>query len=176
MAKDRILLVDDEPNVLDGYRRSLRGQFDISVASGGKEALDKIAREAPVAVVVSDMRMPEMNGVELLKRVKIASPNSIRMMLTGNAEFFFARSVGPDQQHADDAIAVAPAVKKEALAVWRPIGVRVFPETAETGKFRTIERGMTQPAKWESRCAGGKGIIFTRWLAPPPKSQPGPIR
>jgi response regulator RpfG family c-di-GMP phosphodiesterase len=86
MTLDRILLVDDEPNVLDGYRRSLRGQFDITTATSGKEALEKIAKESPFAVVVSDMRMPEMSGVELLKRVKTIAPDSVRMMLTGNAD------------------------------------------------------------------------------------------
>lgn len=86
MPLDRILLVDDEPNILDGYRRGLRGQFDISVALSGAEALDKIEREAAFAVVVSDMRMPEMNGVEFLKRVKMSAPDSVRMMLTGNAD------------------------------------------------------------------------------------------
>ena len=86
MALERILLVDDEPNVLEGYRRSLRGQFDITVALSGAEALEKIEREAPFAVVVSDMRMPEMSGVELLKRVKSTTPDSVRMMLTGNAD------------------------------------------------------------------------------------------
>ena len=86
MAIDRILLVDDEPNVLDGYRRSLRGQFHIATAVSGQEALEKIEMEETFAVIVSDMRMPEMSGVELLKRVKILSPDSTRMMLTGNAD------------------------------------------------------------------------------------------
>lgn len=86
MALDRILLVDDEPNVLSGYRRSLRGQFDLTTAISGQEALEKIASDPPFAVVVSDMRMPEMNGVELLKRIKVANPDSVRMMLTGNAD------------------------------------------------------------------------------------------
>jgi CheY-like chemotaxis protein len=86
MALDRILLVDDESNVLDGYRRSLRGQFHVTTAKSGQEALEKLETEADFAVIVSDMRMPEMSGVELLKRVKVLSPDSTRMMLTGNAD------------------------------------------------------------------------------------------
>ena len=86
MSLERVLLVDDEPNVLDGYKRSLRGRFALSTATSGAEALEKIAAEEPFAVVVSDMRMPEMNGVELLKRVRVVSPDSVRMMLTGNAD------------------------------------------------------------------------------------------
>ena len=86
MALDRILLVDDEPNVLAGYKRSLRGRFSITTAESGPEALDRIAEEEPFAVVVSDMRMPEMTGVELLRRVRVVSADSVRMMLTGNAD------------------------------------------------------------------------------------------
>ncbi len=81
----KVLLVDDEPNVLDGYRRQLRKQFDIVTALGGASAL-QVLRDVTPAVIVSDMRMPEMDGVELLKRVQEASPNTVRMMLTGNAD------------------------------------------------------------------------------------------
>ncbi len=91
---DRILLVDDEPNVLHGYQRALRKQFQLDVASGGAEALDRIATDGPFAVVVCDMRMPEMNGVQLLAAVKRRAPDTVRMMLTGNS----------DQQTAIDAI------------------------------------------------------------------------
>ncbi len=86
MKKENILLVDDEPNILDGYRRNLRNQFRVFVAPGGQEGIELIEKSAPFAVVVSDMRMPEMNGVDFLKRVKRISPNSVRMMLTGNAD------------------------------------------------------------------------------------------
>ena len=86
MTKARILLVDDEPNILSAYRRSLRQHYHISTAESGDDALLLIEKEDTFAVVVSDMQMPGMNGVELLKRVKKASPESVRMMLTGNAD------------------------------------------------------------------------------------------
>ncbi|MBN2703167.1 MAG: response regulator [Pontiellaceae bacterium] len=90
----RILFVDDEQNVLSAISRQLRKDFDVQVAQGGEEGLLKLEQEAPFAVVISDMRMPEMNGIEFLKLVSVRSPNSIRMMLTGNS----------DQQTAIDAV------------------------------------------------------------------------
>jgi CheY-like chemotaxis protein len=90
----RVLCVDDEANVLDAFRRTLRRDFEISVADGGEVALSMLASERPFAVVLSDMRMPGMNGIELLSRVKEIAPDSVRMMLTGNS----------DQQTAMDAV------------------------------------------------------------------------
>ena len=81
-----ILLVDDDRNILDGYRRNLRGEFLIDVAQSGQEALGLLDSKGPYAVVISDMRMPGMDGIELLRRVKSAPPETVRVMLTGNAE------------------------------------------------------------------------------------------
>src|SRR5690348_5914444 len=82
----KILCVDDEENVLTGLQRSLRKEFAIETAIGGAAGLIAIESNGPYAVVVADMQMPGMNGVEVLKRVEIKSPNSIRIMLTGNAD------------------------------------------------------------------------------------------
>ncbi len=82
----RVLLVDDEPRVLDGYRRTLRKQFEITTASSGHEALETMSAGQPYAVVVSDYRMPGMNGVELLNKVRETAPQTVRMMLTGQAD------------------------------------------------------------------------------------------
>lgn len=90
-----VLFVDDEPNVLNAYKRNLRKDFDISTAESGADALALMkAKPGEFAVIVSDMQMPHMNGVEFLAESKVMSPNSVRMMLTGNA----------DQQTAIDAI------------------------------------------------------------------------
>ena len=83
---EKILLVDDEPNVLDGYRRTLGREFALETAVGGQEALGLLGEKGPYAVVVSDMRMPGMDGVQLLSRVKTLSPDTIRVMLTGHAD------------------------------------------------------------------------------------------
>jgi response regulator RpfG family c-di-GMP phosphodiesterase len=81
-----VLFVDDEPNVLNGIRRGLRNDFDVHTAASGKEALSLIAEGSPFAVIVSDCRMPEMDGIELLQRCSQTAPLSIRVMLTGNMD------------------------------------------------------------------------------------------
>ncbi|MCS7306125.1 MAG: response regulator [Thermoguttaceae bacterium] len=83
---EKILCVDDEPNILEAYRRTLRKRFNLDLALGGEEALRAIAERGPYAVIVADMRMPGMNGIELLVRVKQIAPLTVRMMLTGNAD------------------------------------------------------------------------------------------
>lgn len=83
---ERILLVDDEPNVVLGLRRQLGRRYDIHVAMGGAEALEVLEAQGPIAVVVSDMRMPQMDGLRLLSQVAERSPDTVRVMLTGNAD------------------------------------------------------------------------------------------
>lgn len=81
-----VLLVDDEPNVLSGYRRQLGRRYALLTAEGGEEALDLLSRRADVAVVIVDMRMPRMNGVQLLAEIEKRRPETVRMMLTGNVD------------------------------------------------------------------------------------------
>jgi FixJ family two-component response regulator len=83
---EKILLVDDDHNILDGYRRSLSRDFLMETALGGEQALKLVADNGPYAVVVSDMRMPGMDGIQLLSKIKAQSPETIRVMLTGNAD------------------------------------------------------------------------------------------
>lgn len=83
-----ILFVDDDPSVLNGLRRALRGERNVwrmEFCEGGAAALDAIA-ENPFDVVVSDMRMPGMDGAELLTEVRRVSPSSARVILSGYAE------------------------------------------------------------------------------------------
>ncbi|HLJ96550.1 MAG TPA: HD domain-containing phosphohydrolase [Gemmataceae bacterium] len=82
----KILCVDDEPNILSAFERHLRKEFAVSTARDGAEALELVAKQGPFAVLISDMRMPGMSGVELLARVRQAAPDTVRIMLTGNAE------------------------------------------------------------------------------------------
>jgi response regulator RpfG family c-di-GMP phosphodiesterase len=83
---ERILCVDDDPEVLEGYCRTLRRRFKIETALGGEEALAAIAERGPYAVVVADMRMPGMNGPQLLAEIERRAPDTVRMMLTGNVD------------------------------------------------------------------------------------------
>lgn len=80
-----ILLVDDEVAILDGLRRQLRKKFQVHTANGGAEALELLQTE-PVAVVVSDMRMPQMDGATFLSRVRALYPDAVRILLTGQAD------------------------------------------------------------------------------------------
>ncbi|MFA5180112.1 MAG: HD domain-containing phosphohydrolase [Syntrophales bacterium] len=91
---EKILLVDDEQSILAGFQRQLRKKYHIETATSGHEGLKKIADSGPFAVIVSDMRMPVMDGITFLMEVRQTAPESVRMMLTGNA----------DQQTAIDAI------------------------------------------------------------------------
>jgi len=83
---EKILLVDDDNSILDGYRRSLSREFTMETAVGGQQAVQLVANTGPYAVVVSDMRMPGMDGIQLLSKIKALSPDTIRVMLTGNAD------------------------------------------------------------------------------------------
>ncbi len=86
MSNNKVLFVDDESNVLDALKRQHRKKFKITTALSGAEALKVIQEKGPFAVLVSDMRMPEMDGVQLLAKVKEIAPDTVRMMLTGNAD------------------------------------------------------------------------------------------
>lgn len=82
----RVLFVDDEPYVLDSIRRQLRKSCDVLTATSGAEALALLKDTGPVALVVSDMRMPGMNGAELLTRIHAEYPDTVRMILSGQAD------------------------------------------------------------------------------------------
>ena len=85
--KPRILLVDDDPLLLAGLNRQLRRHFHILTATGGLEALQMVEAQAdPLMVVVSDYRMPGMNGIDLLAQIKALRPDTVRMMLTGSTD------------------------------------------------------------------------------------------
>lgn len=83
---EKILLVDDEQNVLDGFQRQLHRKYQIETAISGQEALKKINEYGPFSVIVSDMRMPVMDGITFLMEAQKAAPESVRIMLTGNAD------------------------------------------------------------------------------------------
>jgi response regulator RpfG family c-di-GMP phosphodiesterase len=82
----KILFVDDDPNILDGFKRQLFRHFDVETAPGGAEALVLLEHPEEYAVVVADMRMPEMSGVEFLAKARVCAPDVVRLMLTGNAD------------------------------------------------------------------------------------------
>jgi len=88
IAKKQILFVDDEPMVLKGLQRTLRKmrtEWDMAFASGAKEALDILDQQS-MDVIVSDLKMPEMDGMQLLTEVKARHPRVVRIILSGHLE------------------------------------------------------------------------------------------
>ncbi len=82
-----VLIVDDEPNILQSLQRLLRREaFRVVAASSGNEALGLLAGLRNVAVILSDQRMPEMNGAEFLERSRELAPDATRMLLTGYSD------------------------------------------------------------------------------------------
>jgi CheY-like chemotaxis protein len=82
----QVLMVDDEPNILTASRRTLGRQFNLACAASGMAALELIRSSGPFAVVLTDMRMPEMDGLAFINAARAVSPDSVYMMLTGNAD------------------------------------------------------------------------------------------
>ena len=81
--KQKILVVDDEPDNLDLLYRTFRRDFQVLKADSGISALDVLATEGEVAVIISDQRMPEMKGTEFLSKTLPQFPDTVRIILTG---------------------------------------------------------------------------------------------
>jgi len=85
-VSEKILFVDDEALALAGYERALHREFFVSTATGGLQGLATIEANGPFAVVISDMRMPGMDGAEFLAQVREKAPDTVRMLLTGHSD------------------------------------------------------------------------------------------
>jgi response regulator RpfG family c-di-GMP phosphodiesterase len=83
---NKVLFVDDDENILTSFKRRLGRRFDIATALGGEQGLEVMEQDGPIAVVISDQRMPGMDGIQFLGEVKVRAPDTVRMMLTGNAD------------------------------------------------------------------------------------------
>lgn len=83
---EKILFVDDEINILAGFKRQLRKEFAMETALGPEEGLRVLKERGPFAVVVSDLRMPVMDGIEFLANVRKMYPDTVRMVLSGHAD------------------------------------------------------------------------------------------
>ena len=82
----QVLFVDDEQSLLNGIDRRLGLEFELELATSGPEALEKMQNDGPFAVVVTDMQMPEMNGVQFIQNARKFAPDTIYLMLTGNQD------------------------------------------------------------------------------------------
>jgi len=86
MRDFKILVVDDDPQLLRSFKRLFSGKLSLDTAEGVSDGLKAVSEQGPYAVVISDYRMPLMNGVQFLSKVKIAQPDTVRILLTGYAD------------------------------------------------------------------------------------------
>ena len=86
VGKAKILFVDDDPEILATLRRILRRGFAVDTALGPVRGLEAVAERGPYAVVVSDLRMPGLGGLEFFDRLRRTCPDTVRIMLTGYAD------------------------------------------------------------------------------------------
>lgn len=122
-----ILCVDDEPNILSALRRLFRSQgFSVKIADSGKAGLEILASEK-IDLVISDMRMPEMDGTQFLEQVKNRWPDTPRLLLTGYADISSTigainrgeiyRYITKPWDDADICLVVRQALERQALAL-----------------------------------------------------------
>jgi response regulator RpfG family c-di-GMP phosphodiesterase len=86
MMNRRVLFVDDDTNILKSFKRALHGHFEVELAEGPEAGLEKVRTQPKYAAVVSDLKMPKMDGVHFLEKVKAARPDTVRIILTGYAD------------------------------------------------------------------------------------------
>jgi response regulator RpfG family c-di-GMP phosphodiesterase len=84
-AKYTLLIVDDEPDVCDSVHDLLRREFRVLKAHSGQEGF-RLMQEEEVHIIMTDQRMPQVSGVELLTKVKARNPQAVRMLFTGYAD------------------------------------------------------------------------------------------
>ena len=83
---EKILFVDDDANILASFKRTLRKRYDVDTAVGPEEGLRAVDQYRRYALVISDLRMPVMDGIQFLAKVRELCPDTVRMILTGNAD------------------------------------------------------------------------------------------
>ncbi len=86
-SKARVLFVDDDANLLASLRRQFTAKYEVTTAQSGSAALQVLASSEPFAVLVSDLKMPGMDGIQLLSQTARMFPNIMRILLTGFADF-----------------------------------------------------------------------------------------
>ena len=184
---ERILMVDDEPRILDGLRRALHGRYAVDAATSGADGLTRIAdAPAPYAVVVSDMMMPGMNGAEFLARTRAVSPDSVQIILSGQADLtstiaavndgnlfrFLTKPCAPDDltRALDAALHQHRLVMAERELLQRTLDgtvellIDLMKATnplaaARTEQLRMLVDAVAPPGAWEPRIAAMLGQV-----------------
>ncbi|HMD18539.1 MAG TPA: HD domain-containing phosphohydrolase [Terriglobales bacterium] len=141
-SKARVLLVDDEPLVLEGLRRSVRAEFATDLAGGAEEGLAKLREGPPYPVVVSDMHMPGMDGAKFLATVRTISPDSVRVMLTGSSDMQAAASAVNEGQIFR--FLTKPVTSETLLATLRACVVRYHDALLEKDQLKIAVEALEQ--------------------------------
>ncbi|MGH7341964.1 MAG: response regulator, partial [Candidatus Rokuibacteriota bacterium] len=165
--KARILFVDDEERIVNALRSIFRANYHVFTATNGAEALEFVRKFQP-HVIVSDQRMPQMTGVELLRRVKGLAPNTVRMLLTGYSDL--AATVGSindgevfrfiskpwDNQEIQAIVADAAAIAIDLAATH--VSPPILPDRMDAG-ILVIEAG-DETLRAVTRLVGGACPVF----------------
>jgi serine/threonine-protein kinase len=159
IRRPAVLFVDDEERVLNALNHLFQDSYDVETASGGAQALDRLAARR-FHVLVSDQRMPEMVGVELLRQAKGVAPGTVRLLLTGYSDlaaivgsvnesevFRFVSKPWQEEdlratlaEAVDVAIAIEAAAKAPAASVPRDAAVLVLGEPALARAARELAK------------------------------------
>jgi len=166
-SKIKVLCVDDEPHVLEGLALQLRRTCDVHTAPGGAIGLEIMGREGSFAVVLSDMRMPGMDGATFLSKARKLAPDTVRMLLTGQADLeatisavnegqifrFLTKPCPPDQLR----LAFVAAVRQHRLLT----SERVLLEQTLHGSIKTLTDilAMTSPVAYGRATRIKKNVI-----------------
>src|SRR5882724_1862128 len=94
----KILLVDDDAKLLSSLKRNLCFDYDLTIAESGQQALDRLEAHEHFSVIVTDMRMPHMDGVQFIEKARRVAPNTVYLMLTGNQDIQTAMKAVNDGQ------------------------------------------------------------------------------
>ena len=144
-----VLFVDDEERILRSLRMQFRGRYNVLLTTSGRDAID-IVRSRVVHVVVSDQRMPEMLGVDVLREVRNASPATMRLLLTGYSDLqAIVASVNEGEifrfvekpwqpQYLNDVIEQAVQIAQQEFAAMRVSPLASTPRVAATETLKIL--------------------------------------
>lgn len=156
----RILVVDDELNLLTSVRRQLKGRYELFTALSGQEGLEILKKEKEMALVLSDYKMPKMNGADFLSRSREIAPETVRMMLTGQADMeavvaiinegnifrFLTKPCPPDllMKNIDDGLEQYQLIRSEKELLGRTLGgsLQVMADLLVLAKPQAFNRGV----------------------------------
>lgn len=177
----KILFVDDEKNILESYRRTFYSKYNFMMADSGQGAIDIINNNSnePFQVIITDYKMPKMNGVELLEKAKKISPDTVQIMLTGQADMeaiihlinkgrifrFLTKPCSSDDlaSNIDDAIRQYELATAERELLGKTLGgsIRVLTDLLSLAKPQAFNK--TQRIRNLSRSIYNEVLIDNKW-------------